>query len=83
MTTISWIITGIAVLALLIIVIITLAKENKRLKKENRDITNEYKVVYNELKKAEQKKEKLNTGNDSDDFNNTVDVLSDLARRVY
>lgn len=47
------------------------------------DLSNEYKVVYNALKKAEETKQKIHTGDDNIDFNNSVDVLSDLAKRVY
>lgn len=83
MSTISLILTFIAISALLVTVIIFLSKENNKLKKENRDLSNDYKVVYNALRKAEEKKSELNTGDDAIDVEHCIDVLQDLARRVY
>lgn len=80
MSTIVWALIFIALLLLSILIIVELSKKIKKLEKENRAIANEYQIVYTELKKAEKKKNQLNSGDDTSDFDNSINILSDYAK---
>lgn len=71
----------IAVVILSVLIIVKLSKKISKLKTENKQLANEYQIVYKQLKQAEKLKEEIHTGDNNIDFNNSVDILSELSKR--
>lgn len=75
----------ILILALLVLVLGTacffLIKAEIKTKKEIKNLREEIEKERNERKNKDEAKEKLHTGDDVTDFNNSIDVLSHLTQR--
>lgn len=68
-------------LGLAIFIMIKLAEKCSHLEKENKELAKDFNNIYKKLKDAESLKQKLETGDVFTDYNNSVNILSDLAKK--
>lgn len=77
---ITIIVLSIVIFVLLSLVVI-ITRSNMKLKKEKKMYVNLYNTIKESHLKNEELKSKIHTGDDGDDFDNSISILQDLSKR--
>lgn len=77
---ITVIVLSVVIFVLLSLVVI-ITRSNVKLKKEKKMYVNLYNTIKESHLKNEELKSKIHTGDDGDDFDNSISILQDLSKR--